>query len=84
MLIYDDKMVMTFNFKEGEETIQLSDLEEAQKDQHNGSDMDCSGEPKIPLRNERDLLCAEKGREHMVSGEWRAGQYKRASLFSAF
>ena len=46
IFLYDDKMVITFNFKEGEETIRLSELEEAQKDQGNGSDMDCSGEPK--------------------------------------
>ena len=45
IFLYDDKMVITFNFKEGEETIRLSELEEAQKDQGNGSDMDCSGEP---------------------------------------
>ncbi len=46
IFLCDDKMVMTFNFKEGKETIRLSELEEAQKDQGNGSDMDCSGERK--------------------------------------
>ena len=45
IFLYDDKMVITFNFKEGEETIRLSELEKAQKDKESGSDMDCSGEP---------------------------------------
>lgn len=46
IFLYDDKMVMTFNFKEGEETIQLSELEKVKKDQDSGSDKDCSGEPQ--------------------------------------
>ena len=59
IFLYDDKMVMTFNFKEGEETIRLSELEEAQKDQGNGSDMDCSGEHRKPalLLALRVLIC---------------------------
>ena len=45
IFLYDDKMVLTFNFKEGEETIQLKDLESTLTKDNNGSDMDCSGEP---------------------------------------
>ena len=45
IFLYDDKIVMTFNFKEGEETIQLSELEKVKKDQDSGSDKNSAGEP---------------------------------------
>ena len=53
IFLYDDKMVLTFNFKEGEETIQLKDLESTLTKDNNGSDMDCSGEPKKALYSQR-------------------------------
>ena len=45
IFLYDDKMVLTFNYKEGQKTIKFSELEEAQKGRESGSDMDCPGEP---------------------------------------
>ena len=41
---YDDKMVITFNYKEGEETISLKEAEKSVENAKNGSNMDCSGE----------------------------------------
>ena len=52
--LYDDKMIITYNFKEGEETINLSEAESGLKDK-NGSDMDCSGEPRISGQRKKAL-----------------------------
>lgn len=46
IFLYDDKMVLTFNYREGEETIRLDQLEEALKDKKSGSDMKWAGEPE--------------------------------------
>ena len=45
IFLYDDKMVITFNYKEGEKTITFADLQEALNGDNNGSDLDCSGAP---------------------------------------
>ena len=45
IFLYDDKMVITFNYKEGEKTITFADLQDAISDKQ-GSDLDCSGAPK--------------------------------------
>ncbi len=49
IFLYDDKMVMTFNYKEGEETISLKEVEKSAVNAKNGSDLDCSGEHKPSL-----------------------------------
>ena len=49
IFLYDDKMVITFNYKEGATTITFGDLKTALADQKTGSDLDCSTAPrKIP------------------------------------
>ena len=48
IFLYDDKLVITFNYKEGEKTITFADLQEALND-NIGSDLDCSGAPFFPL-----------------------------------
>ena len=42
IFLYDDKMVITFNYKEGATTITYDDLKTALADQKTGSDLDCS------------------------------------------
>ena len=46
IFLYDDKMVITFNYKEGTTTITFDDLKTALADQETGSDLDCSTAPK--------------------------------------
>ena len=43
--LYDDKMVITFNYKDGTSTITFDDLNAALAEQNAGSDLDCSGAP---------------------------------------
>ena len=42
--LYDDKLVLTFNYKDGARTITLDDVKEAVK-ANTGSDLDCRGAP---------------------------------------
>jgi site-specific DNA recombinase len=46
IFLYDDKMVITFNYKEGTMTITFDDLKTVLADQKTGSDLDCSTAPK--------------------------------------
>ena len=45
IFLYDDKMVITFNYKEGTKTSTFAELQEAISDK-NGSDLDCLAAPK--------------------------------------
>ncbi len=42
IFLYDDKMVITFNYKDGTDTITFDDLKTALDDKKTGSDLDCS------------------------------------------
>ena len=42
--LYDDKLVLTFNYKDGTRTVTLDDVKEAVKN-NTGSDLDCLGAP---------------------------------------
>ena len=44
IFLYDDKMVITFNYKEGTKTITFAELQEAISN-NNGSDLDCIAAP---------------------------------------
>ena len=46
IFLYDDKMVITFNYKEGATTITFDDLKTTLADKKTGSDLDCSTAPK--------------------------------------
>ena len=46
IFLYDDKMVIAFNYKEGTKTITFAELQEAISNK-NGSDLDCLAAPKI-------------------------------------
>ena len=50
IFLYDDKMVITFNYKDGTDTITFDDLKTALADKNTGSDLDCSTAPKPPRR----------------------------------
>ena len=45
IFLYDDKMLLTFNFKDGTKTITFSDVNNALERADSGSDLDCSGAP---------------------------------------
>lgn len=45
IFLYDDKMVITFNYKEGTKTITFAELQEAISNK-NGSDLDCLAAPE--------------------------------------
>ena len=46
IFLYDDKLVITFNYKDGTDTITFDDLKTALADLKTGSDLDCSTAPK--------------------------------------
>ncbi|MBQ8506093.1 MAG: zinc ribbon domain-containing protein, partial [Clostridia bacterium] len=50
IFLYDDKVVITFNYKEGTQTITFNDLKEALTEQKSGSDLDCLGAPNSRKR----------------------------------
>ena len=47
IFLYDDKIVITFNYKDGTDTITFDDLKTALAHQKTGSDLDCSTAPNI-------------------------------------
>lgn len=55
IFLYDDKMVITFNYKEGTKTITLAELQEAISNK-NGSDLDCLVAPKKGRHGARHAL----------------------------
>ena len=44
--LYDDKMLITFNYKDGTKKITFSEIQEASKRDASGSDLECSPAPK--------------------------------------
>ena len=56
IFLYDDKMVITFNCKEGTTTIAFDDLKTALADQKTGSDLDCSTAPRGSTDFERSSV----------------------------
>ena len=44
--LYDDKIVIGFNYKEGTKTITFDDVQKTLAEAENGSDLDCLGAPK--------------------------------------
>lgn len=57
IFLYDDKMVITFNSKEGTQTITFNDLKQALAEQSSGSDLDCFGAPMTSTFVEVIFLC---------------------------
>ena len=50
IFLYDDKLEITFNFKEGTRTVTFAELQEAVEKGADGSDMDSVGAPRKPLQ----------------------------------
>lgn len=59
--LYDDKLIITFNHKDGAQTITLGDIETALAEKENGSDLVSSAVPKTgyPIRDDPFLLFRE-------------------------
>jgi len=57
--LYDDKVLITFNYKEGTQTVTFGEAAEAAS-KGNGSDLDCFTAPRIPdtLSCAGDSFCA--------------------------
>ena len=47
IFLYDDKMLITFNYKDGTKTITFGEAKEAAEKAASGSDLDCSTAPKV-------------------------------------
>ena len=45
IFLYDDKMLITFNYKEGTQTITFHDVKNEVSEETFGSDLDCSSAP---------------------------------------
>ena len=56
--LYDDKLVITFNHKDGAETITLNDIEAALAEAENGSDLVSFG---VPKKNNPNLISVGEG-----------------------
>ena len=52
IFLYDDKVVLTFNYKEGTKTITFDDLKTALAEEKISSDLDCQAAPNDPLSRE--------------------------------
>ena len=55
IFLYDDKMVITFNYKEGSDTITFDDLKASPGAEKSGSDMDCLTAPVKSANFDRNL-----------------------------
>ena len=55
IFLYDDKLVITFNYKEGTKTITFEDLQDAINNK-SGSDLDCCGAPR---RSKLHIACSD-------------------------
>jgi DNA invertase Pin-like site-specific DNA recombinase len=56
IFLYDDKMVITFNYKEGTTTITFDDLKAVLDGKNTGSDLDCLTAPR---RSKRCIVCSD-------------------------
>ena len=75
IFLYDDKMVLTFNYKEGTATITFDDLKTAFADQKTGSDLGCSTAPrrsKVRFAPPFQIEPAALGFDLGLGADWRA------------
>ena len=80
IFLYDDKMVITFNYKEGATTITFDDLKTALADQKTGSDLDCSTAPrrrKLHIACDDFLCFASK----VISRSFRCASFPNRTHF---
>ena len=72
IFLYDDKMVITFNYKEGAKTITFNDLQDVIKHK-SGSDLDCSAAPKNQHHRPGGLVFSIRAGANPSGSEWSAG-----------
>ena len=80
IFLYDDKMVITFNYKEGTKTITFAELQDAISNK-NGSDLDCLA---APLRNDLWMSGSRTGCAHLDSKGLSSFKLAIASLDCKF
>ena len=68
IFLYDDKMVITFNYKDGTDTITFDDLKAALDKEKTGSDLDCS---TAPDKKDPNRFSKEKGSDLLFADLWR-------------
>ena len=66
IFLYDDKMVITFNYKDGTDTITFDDLKTALVDKKTGSDLDCSTAPSPENIAFSGLQTVDKPRQRSI------------------
>ena len=81
IFLYDDKMLITFNYKEGTNTITFDDVKNEVSEEASGSDLDCSSAPKSrpPRRGERDF-CVGGGLRECTSAKRGVGDGRACFL----
>ncbi|MBR6763074.1 MAG: hypothetical protein IKM13_04910, partial [Clostridia bacterium] len=76
--LYDDKMIITFNYKDGTATITLDDVKRAIKKDDPGSDLDCLGAPKNKRRQFASFyffaMLQSRTRTHLIRNSLPCGQ----------
>ena len=70
IFLYDDKMLITFNYKEGTQTITFHDVKNEVSEETFGSDLDCSSAPAASCRLQ-DRVATAKIRTLSHDGEVR-------------
>lgn len=56
--LYDGKIVIGFNYKEGTKTITFDDVQKTLSEAENGLDLDCLGAPILPTKTEKPVGCS--------------------------
>ena len=68
IFLYDDKMLITFNYKDGTKTITFGEAKEAAEKAASGSDMDCSTAPAASCRTQ--LSGGDRNNPNLIT-RWR-------------
>ena len=76
IFLYDDKMVITFNYKEGTKAITFAELQEAISNK-NGSDLDCLAAPG----NNAESLCFQGFSAFLLSSKRKNNQASLGEVF---
>lgn len=58
--LYDDKLVITFNYKDNQKTVSFADAQESLQKAETGSDLDCPGAPLPEILGVSGSFCVQK------------------------
>ena len=82
IFLYDDKMVITFNYKEGTDTITFDDLKVSPAAEKSGSDLDCLTAPRRPTgRRDRSFAGQPKAAGAVVWQSRMTSLWRMTVLF---